>query len=432
MPNQRVLVVGTTPDYIAYIEATYPDRALFLTEEGLRTAASEPMPESGNEITCDLRRGDQVAGVVRAHLQQFDLQLSGITCYDCEWLELASMLAETFGLRFVSPQSVRLCRDKQMCKTVWSKAGVPCPEVRLLNCESDLERVTLPAVVKPASGAGSELTFLCRTQDELHTAFKTTLCGLAVRQHLPLYRSLANRAVVAESFVMGTEYSADFMVGDGQVSIVRVADKIRDDSLAFGTTVAYVVPARLPSGLTEGTLARQFKVAAEALGITHALCMVDFIVNDNNITFLELTPRPGGDCLPSLIKWASGVDTIGLALDFAEGKPVEVVPTGRFVPHVGVRVFVTEKKVVLAVDFLQPNSDPRVREAHCKRRPGHIVVPPPQDYDSWLLGHVIFQPDLNRPLLEQCSEIRTLCAVDLERHDDYEFTGIHSTSRRAS
>jgi hypothetical protein len=54
-----------------------------------------------------------------------------------------------------------------------------------------------------------------------------------------------------------------------------------------------------------------------------------------------------------------------------------------------------------------------VREVLIKRRPGHRVTLPPQDYDSRLLGHVIFKPAVQASLEQECSELADKLLVDI-------------------
>jgi hypothetical protein len=46
-----------------------------------------------------------------------------------------------------------------------------------------------------------------------------------------------------------------------------------------------------------------------------------------------------------------------------------------------------------------------VREVHLLRRPGDRIRRPPEDYDAWLLGHVIFVPDEGNDIGAQCREL---------------------------
>ena len=58
--------------------------------------------------------------------------------------------------------------------------------------------------------------------------------------------------------------------------------------------------------------------------------------------------------------------------------------------------------------------DPRIREVHLHRRPGHKINLPPEDYDTWLLGHVIFAPDGRTAIEQQCRDLAATVRVEME------------------
>ena len=188
-------------------------------------------------------------------------------------------------------------------------------------------RVSGPVVLKPITGSGSELVFKCTDRSECLEAFETIRTRLSETKSNRMYMQAQaatgggdpRRDLVAEEFVAGEEYSSDFYLEDGDVRVVRTARKILAVGGQTGTTVAYEVPGSLPAGLPVEGLPAQLRRAAHAIGLRRALCMVDFIVREGKPYLLELTPRPGGDCLPWLIRESSGLDMLGLTLEFARG-----------------------------------------------------------------------------------------------------------------
>ncbi len=395
MPEERVLVVGTTADYIDLIDRRYPRRAIFLTDPAERERARETTPAQESEILCSLIEPETAFAAVEAHLKKWNLRLSGITSFDCESMELAAILAQRFGLAYSRPETIRLVRDKARTKEAWQKQGIECPRSALVADEKELlafaDKIGGPLVLKPLTGSGSELTFRCNDRDECRRAFRKVVDGLSKRTGSRMFAASVS-AVVAEEWVEGPEFSCDFIIDAGQVRIIRIAGKVLSSRLTFGTTFAYLLPAQLPYGLDEISLTDKLRAAATALGIERAVCMVDFIVRDSRPCFLEITPRPGGDCLPPLIKRSCGLDMLGLALDFSEDKPIMILPTSQWTPLVGARVFAQIEGKIVRQDTAAVLACPEVLECYLKRVPGHIVKLPPEDYDSWLLGHIIFRP----------------------------------------
>ena len=193
MPDRRILVVGTTSDYIAYIVKHYPDRVLFLTDREERMDATEPAPDKTSEIVLDLSDSADVAATIQQHLRLNDQTLTGITCFDCEWLTLAAEIAELFKLPFPSIESVRLSRNKHLTKMRWAEKGVRCPKIELINSVNQaltlVDRFKSAVILKPLTGSGSELTYRCSDTYELGVAYRAVTDGLVRRSETPLYRA---------------------------------------------------------------------------------------------------------------------------------------------------------------------------------------------------------------------------------------------------
>jgi len=432
MPDGRVLVVGTTADYIDLINRRYPGRALFVTDPAERRQAAEAPPEPGGELLCDLRDVRAAHEAVMAHLAKWGQEVTGITSYDCESMLLAAELASRFGLSYPEPESIRILRDKFRSKQIWRERGLDCPRAALVSSENEAagfaEEIQGPVVIKPRTGSGSELTFRCDTEAECRRAFRAIKSGLARRAGLRMYSSPGagssdrdlRTVFEMEELVEGPEYSCDFIVDGDQITIIRLAWKLRSDRLPFGTTLAYVLPSRLPDGLTEAEARRTFREAARAAGLHRAICMVDFIVRNDRFCLLELTPRPGGDCLPPLIMRSCGLDPLGMALDFAENRPISIPPPSEWRRLVGWRVFAEDEGKIEHQDASVVRAHPAVAECYLKRRPGHVVKLPPEEYDSWLLGHIIFRPSsLAERVLEREGEmLASRLIIEFEiRHD---------------
>ena len=224
----------------------------------------------------------------------------------------------------------------------------------------------------------------------------------------------SRREFVVETFIEGREYSCDVIINGDHLQIVRIAEKMPALDQTIGTTLAYMVPGQLPAGLDQLMFQRQLATAAHTLGIQRGLCMVDFIVSDCTPYFLELTPRPGGDCLPWLIRESCGLDMLGLALDFAAGIPIQLPQTSDWRRLVGVRFFAKTAGTIQSVDTSAIEQDGRIISYYLKARPGYRVSLPPEDYDSRILGHAVFEPHRNHSLLHQCRQIGAKLSVEME------------------
>jgi len=424
MPTERVVVVGTTSDYIDLIRKRYPGRTLFITDTSERARASEEAPAPCDEVLCSLRDASAALASLRSHLQTYGLTAAGVAGFDCESLGLAAELARALGLPFPTLSSVSLCRNKFLSKEAWHAAGVDCPRAGIVRSASEacsfLADLGRPVILKPLTGSGGELVFRCAEQADCVSALEIMHRRLAElgasRMYTPGQAGSAGfdplQEVVIEELVGGHEYSCDFLLAEGRLEIIRMAEKVPAAGAHAGTTAAYILPAVLPEEVPG--FQEQLRRAAAALGLERAICMVDFLVWQGRAYLLELTPRPGGDCLPWLIRQCSGLDMLGLALDFAQGREVRLPEPSDWQRLVGLRLFAGRAGVVRHIDDRALRQDGRVREVLIKRQPGHRVVMPPQDYDSRLLGHVVFQPSPEIPVEEQCVDLSGKLTVTIE------------------
>jgi len=414
--KQKVLVVGTTADYVEWIRQVCPGRAIFVTDYEIRAKALEPSPHPSEEILSSLDDDIQVRNEILQHLQRWDFSLDGVACFDCESLEMAASLALAFNLPYPSVESIQRCRDKYISKTLWTENGVSCPKVRLVQSAAGvydfLRELEGPCVVKPLTGSGSELVFRCATKKDCEKWACIMQKELKNRKTLRLY-SNATSWFLAEEFVDGVEYSCDFIVREGGVDIIRLTRKIHARNKPFGTIAGYAL-ARYPADDFPGkALEETLYRGAVALGVADAICMVDFLVRGEEIFLLEMTPRPGGDCIPHLLRRSGILDSLVLALDFAQGKRLSIPRDHVNGQYVGLRLHARKKGEIMKFDTRMLQDDPRIREIKLIRREGHHITLPPDDYESWYLGYVIFQPDRETELESQCHDLSRQLVVEM-------------------
>ena len=419
-PNAKILVVGTTSDYIEWIRHRYPHQALFLTDPEIRRQAVEPDPWPEEEILCDLSDHGKARQQLRTHLVDKGLQIDGVVSYDCESLALAAVLARQYDLPYPSAEAIENCRNKYLSKTLWQQHPLATPGVRLVRSTADatafFQETGGACVLKPLSGSGSELIFRCDSLRDCEQNFQAIQQGLQQRRNNRLYQSfdIDGPAVLAEAFVNGREYSCDFIIENNRVDIIRLTSKIISSQGPFGTAVGYLLPPALPEDINEKELRSTLGQSAAALGIKRAVCMLDFKVDRGRIVLLELSPRPGGDCLPFLLDRCRNMDILKLAMDFSRQQPLRLKPPIDRHTYAGLRLHAGKSGVLKKIDTYQMESDPRVQKIHLLRKPGHVIKMPPEDYDSWLLGHLIFEPDSGMNAAAQCHSLLEKLVIELE------------------
>lgn len=418
--DAKVLVVGTTTDYIDWIQSKSPGKAVFLTDPDLRRRALEAPPREDEEILCRLEDFPAVLCEVRKHLKNYSLTLEGIVCYDCESMELSAFLADALVLKYPSRQAVINCRNKYLSKNLWRKNGLKTPRAGIVRSRMEvarfMERIQGPCVLKPSCGSGSELVFCCK--DPLAGAEAFDLVEKALRKRLDhrLYGPFAGNGngIMIEEPAQGREYSCDFIIEDKDVRIVRLTGKIPLKDGPFGTTQGYLLPGGGWGAIEIPFLEKTLYRAASSLGVTRALCMVDFMFDGDRVDLLEMAPRPGGDCLPFLLRAGRGLDILELAMDFSRNRQLRWRTPKESKALIGLRLHAKKEGVLKLIDTGRLEQDGRVKQIHITRRPGHRITMPPQDYDSWTMGHVIFEPDAFTEIELQCALVNEMLGMVVE------------------
>ena len=421
MPSEtRLIVVGTTPDYIDWIRRTCPGRALFITDPIVRSNAKEPAPEPHEEIRCELADIEHVRKAVVRHLKRWDIRVNGVTCFDCESMAVAAFLAQDFSAAFPSPSAVNNCRDKLISKILWQQNGILSPRIAPVRHVEDatafLSTLGGDCVLKPLSGSGSELVFHCRTEQECRRAFTVIQDGLQQRKNHRLYKGVSGDSpqIIAEEFIDAPEFSCDFFLDANEVTLIRLARKIPSSDGPFGTTMGYELVDALPQGIDLGRFCGYLAQGAGALGIKRSICMVDFMVHNGKIVLLEIAPRPGGDCLPALIRSALQLDILALTLDVAQKRPLRIGSFRPSQPVVGLRIHASQGGIFRHINWAALEGNSRIKEINVVRRPGDVIRMPPEDYESFLLGNIIFIPENKMDRRNECRRLLDSLTVEIE------------------
>lgn len=401
------LVVGTTPDYVVKLQGRFPDNTSFILDSRF---FGSPELTSQDETKLLFASLEEPSGVWRSLKNRLTEGTfpppAGIACFDCDSLILACRLARELDLPFPEMTGILRARNKFEAREKWMKTGVPSPRARLLSdlkeALSAFRRFQSEVVLKPLSGSGSELVFRCNSEREVAESVKILTRELPKRIADPLFRPLPSlsgtvpvdprRKWVMEEFVPGPEFSCDFLLKEGRVTIIRETGKIMAEDQSFGSVLAYLCPAAYPEGFSPRRLSATLKKAVEVLGFTRGHFMADFILRDSQPVIIEISPRPGGDAIPDLMETATGLDILGLHLEFATGKnPAPGPPQQVAGAFASINFFASKSGIVSRLDLTRLSAHPRVRAVFLRKKVGDEILLPPDSYDHRHIGHCIVE-----------------------------------------
>jgi biotin carboxylase len=429
MSLSPMIVVGTTPDYVERISRKRPaGSVLFILDQRHLNSHFLSGLDRSILIFADLEQYDETLDSLKNRLSAGHMSDPRFACFDCEYLILASRLANYFKSPFPPTEAIIITRSKFLSREVWRKAGIDNPRAVLASGIDETIRYfhafETDIVLKPISGSGSELVFRCVDEKGVREAVSIMEEQLEKRRSNPLFRPIKDPFTsitmdpcerwVVEEYVSGPEFSCDFILHGDNVYIVREAGKIRADDQTFGSVMAYTMPAVYPEGFRREDLYRVFSIAAKSLGFIWGHFMVDFIIRKENAIILEMTPRPSGDSIPDLLEAATGRDILAEYMDFMSGRfNASLIPQMPTRPYASINFFIPASGTITRLDVSEVMNQSGTVALFLKKKVGDRVALPPDDYDNRLLGHCIMHWDYGWEQVAACRRIQGLLKVSV-------------------
>lgn len=307
------------------------------------------------------------------------------------------------------PRYAAAARNKPAMAARFAECGVSAPQTHTVGDEDALVdlvtagAVQLPCVVKPAEGAGSLGVSVMTGVRDARQAFRHARAPLA---SLP-YGIAADRRVLVQNYIEGTEWSVESVTREGVTHHVCVTEK-HTTSGVHRVDTGLGVPARIPPDQRHALLTEVTKAIA-AVGIVNGISHTEAkVAADGRCTVIEIGARIAGGRIAALIELALGVDLWRACVDVAVGAPPDLAPTRsgyaaiRFVtaPHPG--------RLVALEHLPSPGGD--LREVRVLRRAGAEVAGP--DSSHGRLAHlVVTGPDAHSTSLRADALLRQVEVV---------------------
>ncbi|MFG2162783.1 ATP-grasp domain-containing protein [Streptomyces olivaceus] len=286
-------------------------------------------------VVTDLTRPGQALDDITAYARRHGV---GAVLTVNEYLtDLAAQAAAALGLPGNDPGRARAARDKAVMAEAFTAAGVRTPFSVCVRDDTGLkealadERLGVPCVVKPLSGAGSAGVTVVGDPAAAGAAVR------AARETAGAFPGGNPYRVLLQAYAAGTEYSVESLTQDGTPVHLAVTRKQVSGGTARVET-GHSLPVRLPP-LVEQDVHRQVEAAIGAAGIRNGASHTEVVVDGaGRCTVIEIGARLGAGHIGLLIEHALGVDVWTALLDTALGRPAPLTPTAR--GHATVR-FVT-------------------------------------------------------------------------------------------
>ncbi len=380
--------------------------------QGLRVVAVDRTPDAPGLAEADVAEVvdfsdvDAVIEVGRRHAVDGVLTISADRA-----VPVVAAVAEALGLPGIGTDTAYVMTQKIAMRRVLADAGVPQPEFAAVRNVHEgyaaLERVGLPAVLKPADSGGQRGVFRLETADDLERHL-----------HVALGESPTEEAII-EAYVDGLELNGLVIVRDGEAFPLTLSDRLRPPGIGFGVGWIHVYPATIYADQLEEA-ERVAVHAVRALGLRDGIAFPQLLARDDgHVLVIEVAARIPGGQMADLARHAVGVDLVEIALLQALGEKVpDEVALPRFSQPLAIR-FLTASPgplptgTVTEIGSLEKVSAfPGVVQADVYLTVGETIRPVQLDGDR--RGYVIAIADTNVEALERAEAAAQLVDVVVE------------------
>jgi biotin carboxylase len=380
--------------------------------QGLRVVAVDRNPDAPGLAEADVAEVvdfsdvDAVIEVGRRHAIDGVLTISADRA-----VPVVAAVAEALGLPGIGTDTAYVMTQKIAMRRVLADAGVPQPEFAAVRNVHEgyaaLERVGLPAVLKPADSGGQRGVFRLETADDLERHL-----------HVALGESRTEEAII-EAYVEGLELNGLVIVRDGEAFPLTLSDRLRPPGLGFGVGWIHVYPATIYADQLEEA-ERVAVSAVRALGLRDGIAFPQLLATDDGrVLVIEVAARIPGGQMADLARHAVGVDLVEIALLQALGEEVpDELALPRFMQPLAIR-FLTASPgplptgTVTEIGSLEKVSAfPGVVQADVYLSVGETIRPVQLDGDR--RGYVIAIADTNVEALERAEAAAQLLDVVVE------------------
>ena len=242
------------------------------------------------------------------------LNIDGIVAYASDpAAPTQAYVGNKLGLPSNPYESVQILARKDLFRAFLKKHGFYVPKSEsfydVKEAKEWFNKISKPVIVKPVDSSGSKGVTKIYTLDELEAAFTYAL-----------EFSREKKIVIEEFFVRdGYQVAGDGFVVDGKLVFRCWAnehfDKLCENFVPIGES--------FPSIMNDHTLTQSHSETQrllDLLDIKMGALNFDFHYDANgDFSFLELGPRNGGNLIPEVIKYVTGVDLIKYTVDSALG-----------------------------------------------------------------------------------------------------------------
>lgn len=373
--------------------------------DGSPDAAALPLADHGYVV--DFRDIEQLAEVGRRHGVQGVLTVSADRA-----VPVVAAVAEELGLPGIGRDTAFHMKNKVAMRTRLAQHGVPEPPFAAARSAQEVRAALLgpvgfPAVVKPSDSGGQRGVFFLESMVD------------ADRHAEEAIRESPTGEAIVEGFMPGIELNGIVVARKGEAVTLTLSDRRRPPGAGFAVGWIHLYPPSIPP--EQVALADEVaRTAATALGLKDGIAFPQLIaLPDGRVQVVEVAARIPGGQMADLVRHATGVDLLEVALRQCLGEEIpDELCLPRFRQPLCIRFLTAEPgplkagRVTRIGPFDRVLAAPGAVQAELYFDVGEVIRPVQVDNDR--RGYVIAVGDTNMEALERGEAAARLFDLDIE------------------
>lgn len=322
--QKKILLLGGSAQQLVAIRSA--------KELGYYTVVCDYLPDNPGQYIADKFYGISTTDVDAVYEVAKKEQVDGVLAYASDPAALpAAIVCERLGLPTNPADSVEILGLKHPWRKFLQENGFACPKVYSFHPSTSIEEIksnacdfTFPLVVKPTDSSGSKGVTMLNDWNGLEEAINWA----------DSYSR--NKVLLIEEYIQRgfpSVIGGDIFVWDGKIVLYGEMECLRDTLRSPLIPIGKKKPLQL-NDIQKSRIHGELQRIVTALNVRFGEMNIEILLDkEDNVHFLELGPRAGGNMIPIQLSDAFGIDLVranvqaamGEMPDFI-GKPVEALP----------------------------------------------------------------------------------------------------------
>lgn len=305
MTKKKVLVLGAS---IYQLDTIIKAKNL-----GYEVLTTDNVPENPGHKFADRSYNistTQVQGVLDI---AFNEKINGVVaaCTDVA-LPTAAYVSRELKLTGPPLKAVEIATSKSAFRIFLKKNGFLTPDFFVIKSKDDFKELLKGDkwVIKPDKSSGSKGVYVVSDEVELEKNIKDSFKF-----------SLSGKCVL-ERFIDGFQGTCEGVLQNGEIVMSLFTDRLTAP-LPYTATWGHYVPTKLSKNKQDEVISKLNRIW-HLLNVFNGPFDCDFVIENEGIYILELTPRVGGNSLTKLLKKSIDFDIIEYNLRYVCGEEIKL------------------------------------------------------------------------------------------------------------